>query len=54
VVDPLDPARVGRALLEVIADPPSPQACRAAAVPHGLGRQAGRVAEILERAAGRT
>jgi glycosyltransferase involved in cell wall biosynthesis len=54
VVDPLDPARVAGALLELIADPPAPEACRAAAVPHGLSRQAGRVAAILERAAGRS
>lgn len=54
VVDPLDPVAVGRAILDLIDSPPSPHACRAAAVPHGLSRQAGRVAAVLERAAGRT
>lgn len=51
IVDPRDPAAVARAILAVLADPPSPAACREAARPHGLDRQASRVAEILERTA---
>lgn len=51
VVDPLDPTAISHAILELLADPPAPAACRAAAEPHSLDRQAGRVAAILERAA---
>ena len=53
VVDPRDPAGIARALLAVIDDPPSAEACRRAAEPHGLDRQAARVAAILEHAADR-
>ena len=51
VVDPADPAAIARAILALLADPPSPEDCRGAAEPHGLDRQAARVAAILERAA---
>lgn len=51
VVDPRDPGEIARAILATLDDPPSPQACRSAAEPHGLERQAARVAAILERAA---
>lgn len=50
VVDPLDPGAIARALLAVIDDPPSPEACRRAAEPHALARQAERVAGVLEDA----
>jgi glycosyltransferase involved in cell wall biosynthesis len=50
VVDPLDPTRIGDAILELLDDPPAPEACRAAAEPHSLSRQAERVAAILEAA----
>ncbi len=53
IVDPCDPGAVSRAILGLLDDPPSPAACRDAARPHGLERQAGRVAAILERAAAR-
>jgi glycosyltransferase involved in cell wall biosynthesis len=53
IVDPRDPDAIARAILAVLDDPPAPGACRAAALPHGLDRQAARVATILERAAGR-
>ena len=51
IVDPRDPGAIARALLAVLADPPAPAACREAARPHGIDRQAARVAAILERAA---
>ena len=50
-VDPLDPGAIATALLAVIDDPPSPEACRRAAEPHALARQAARVEAILEAAA---
>lgn len=50
VVDPLDPAAIATAILAVLADPPSPETCRAAAAPNALTRQARKVAGILERA----
>ena len=53
IVDPRDPGAIATAILEVLADPPDPRACRAAAEPHGIDTQAGKVAEILRRAAGR-
>ena len=51
IVDPRDPGAIARALLAVLDDPPTEAACRRAAEPHGLERQARRVATILERAA---
>ena len=51
LVDPLDPAAIASAILAVLDDPPAPAACRRAAEPHALTRQAGRVAEVLEAAA---
>lgn len=53
IVDPRDPGAIAGAILSLLDDPPSPSACRDAALAHGLERQAGRVAAILERAAGR-
>lgn len=53
VVDPRDPGAIAGAILALLDNPPTPAACREAARPHGLDRQAGRVAAILERAAGR-
>lgn len=53
VVDPLDPGAVATAILALLGDPPSPGACRAAAAPHALPRQAARVAAVLEAAAAR-
>ena len=51
VVDPADPGAIAAALLAVLDDPPSPDACRRAAEPHSLERQAERVAAILRDAA---
>jgi glycosyltransferase involved in cell wall biosynthesis len=51
VVDPLDPGAVAAALLSVLDDPPSADACRRAAEPHSLERQSARVAAILRDAA---
>lgn len=53
VVDPSDPAAIAAALESVLAGPPSPEACRAAAEPHALAHQAERIAAILEGAAER-
>ncbi len=50
LVDPLDPAAIASAILALLDDPPAPEACRQAAEPHALMRQAGRVAEVLEGA----
>ncbi len=50
VVDPLDPTAIAAAVLDLLEAPPTPEACRAAAMPHALDRQAARVAEVLERA----
>jgi glycosyltransferase involved in cell wall biosynthesis len=51
VVDPADPGAIAAALLAVLDDPPSPEACRRAAEPHSLERQSDRVAAILRDAA---
>jgi glycosyltransferase involved in cell wall biosynthesis len=51
VVDPLDPGAVAAAILQLLDDPPSPEACRRAAEPHSLERQSARVAAILRDAA---
>lgn len=53
VVDPGDPVAIAAALEDVLAHPPSPEACRAAAEPHSLDTQADRVAAILRDAATR-
>lgn len=50
VVDPLDPGAIAAALLAVLDDPPSPQACRAAAEPHSLERQSARITQVLAEA----
>lgn len=51
VVNPADPTAIAAALNAVLADPPSPEACRAAAEPHSLAHQAERVEAILADAA---
>jgi glycosyltransferase involved in cell wall biosynthesis len=51
VVDPADPGAIALALLELLDDPPAPEACRRAAEPHSLARQSERVAAILRDAA---
>lgn len=53
IVDPRDPGAIAGAILALLDDPPTPAACRAAARPHDLERQAGRVATILQRAVAR-
>jgi glycosyltransferase involved in cell wall biosynthesis len=53
VVRPGDPPAAAEAMLRLLADPPSPEACRHAAEAHALDRQAARVAAILAGAAGR-
>ena len=50
IVDPADPSEIARAILAVLDSPPSPEACRRAAEPHGIDRQAARVAAILRAA----
>ena len=50
LVDPLDPVDVAAGLLAVLDDPPPPEACRRAAAPHGIDRQAERVEAILRAA----
>jgi glycosyltransferase involved in cell wall biosynthesis len=51
LVDPLDPGSIAAGILAVLDAPPPPEACRRAAEPHALARQAERVHGILERAA---
>jgi glycosyltransferase involved in cell wall biosynthesis len=46
-VDPSDPDAIADALAELLASRPDPEACRAAAAPHALEIQAGRVVAIL-------
>lgn len=53
VVDPLDPGSIARGLLRLIADPPAPAICRAAAEAHSVERQANRVVSVLSAAVGR-
>lgn len=53
VVQPGDPRAIAEALDAVLARPPDPATCRAAAEPHALHRQAARVAALLREAAGR-
>src|SRR4029079_16095977 len=50
VVVPADPWAIARALRDVISHPPSPEACRRAAEPHGIDVQAAKVLDILLRA----
>jgi glycosyltransferase involved in cell wall biosynthesis len=50
LVDPADPRGLAAALVGVLAAPPAPAACRAAAEPNGVDRQAGRVLDVLTRA----
>jgi glycosyltransferase involved in cell wall biosynthesis len=49
-VDPLDPGSIARGLLRLIADPPTPAICRAAAEAHSVQRQAARVVSVLRAA----
>jgi glycosyltransferase involved in cell wall biosynthesis len=50
-IDPLDPAAIADGLLRLLADPPPPERCRAAAEKHGVDRQAAKVAAVLQAAA---
>jgi glycosyltransferase involved in cell wall biosynthesis len=50
-VDPHRPDAIAGALAELIAAGVSPEACRAAAMPHELSRQADRVHDVLAGAA---
>lgn len=50
VVEPGDPGVLADALASILADPPDPIDCRAAAAPHRLARQAERVEAMLLRA----
>ncbi len=52
-VDPLDPGSIARGLLRLIADPPTPAICRAAAEAHSVQRQAARVVSVLRGAVNR-
>jgi glycosyltransferase involved in cell wall biosynthesis len=52
-VDPLDPGSIARGLLRLMADPPTPAICRAAAETHSVQRQAARVVSVLHAAANR-
>lgn len=49
-VDPFDPASIADGVLRLLAAPPSPEVCRAAAEAHGVTRQAERVVAILRTA----
>jgi glycosyltransferase involved in cell wall biosynthesis len=53
VVDPMDPVAIAAAILDLLDHPPSARACRAAAAPSALPRQARKVAAILEAAVAR-
>lgn len=52
VVAPGDPHAIASALADVLAAPPPPAACRAAAEPHSVARQAEIVEGVLRAAAG--
>ena len=52
-VDPLDPGSIARGLLQLLADPPAPAICRAAAEAHSVQRQAARVVSVLTTAVNR-
>jgi D-inositol-3-phosphate glycosyltransferase len=51
LVDPADRGAIASAILGVLAAPPDPAACRAAAERHGVDVQAARIAAVLEAAA---
>jgi glycosyltransferase involved in cell wall biosynthesis len=51
LVDPADRVAIAAAILGVLAAPPTPAACRAAAEAHSVDRQAERVAAVLAAAA---
>ena len=52
LVDPLDEEAIAAALAEAAALPRPNEAARAAAAEHDVNRQAERIEQILERAAG--
>ncbi len=52
IVDPRDDAAIAAALARCIDDPPSPAACREAAMAHALSHEADAVMDVLRRAAG--
>ena len=47
VADPRNPSDIAGAILRTLAAPPTPEACRAAAEPNDVRRQAARVADAL-------
>lgn len=49
-VDPLDPASIADGLLRLLAAPPSPATCRAAAEVHSVDRHAERIVTVLQSA----
>jgi glycosyltransferase involved in cell wall biosynthesis len=51
LVHPGDPADVAAAISRVLATPPTPEACRAAAMPNAVDRQAAKVETALRAAA---
>jgi glycosyltransferase involved in cell wall biosynthesis len=51
LVDPADRGAIASAILGLLAAPPDPAACRAAAERHGVDAQAARIAAVLEGAA---
>lgn len=51
IVDPRDPVAIASALRHMIDAPPTPEACRAAAMAHSLDHETDRVLGILEAAA---
>ena len=51
IVDPTDPNDIAGAIVGLLADPPSAEECREAALPHGVDQQAMIVMDVLARAA---
>ena len=51
IVDPTDPSDIAGAVAGLLADLPSPEECREAAMPHGVDQQAMIVMDVLARAA---
>jgi glycosyltransferase involved in cell wall biosynthesis len=54
LVDPADPGAIAAAILALLAAPPDPGVCRAAAEQHDVDRQAGRIEAVLEEVVART
>ncbi len=50
-VDPANPVEIGAAIVDLLAHPPSPEACRAAAAVNSIDLQADIVERVLRRAA---